>query len=147
MRADEFTVNERINPTGTLANFLRTFSNAISTYIPAGLAVVGTYAATTAFLGPIVAAMAGTTAGQAVLTQITNNKDKAPGLIKQLIDKYVGSEQDVAIFSLNHAKAAYQGQPEFRWGGSTWPTTLDRNSAEAIIERQDPTWLDTINQQ
>jgi hypothetical protein len=81
--------------------------------------------------------MAGTGAGQAVFQTMQNQQNKVPGIIQQIIEQYFGSEAEQIEFSTLHAKAAYLGQPEIRWRGKQWPVTLDKNAAEAVIEKND----------
>jgi hypothetical protein len=38
------------------------------------------------------------------------------------------------------------GQTEFRWRGKQWPVTLEKNAAEAIVEKNDKYWLEQQNQ-
>jgi hypothetical protein len=45
-----------------------------------------------------------------------------------------------------HAKTAFLGKSEFRWRGQQWPVTLQKDEAEAIIEKNDKYWLDAENQ-
>lgn len=135
-------INEIFNPTSGISSFLRSASNFISDYVPVLLGVGGTFVATSAVLGPVAAALASSTVGTQIFQTLQNQQNKVPGMIQQMIEKYVGSEQEAKEFMLLHAKTAYLEKPEFRWRGQNWPVTLKKDQAEAIVEKFDKSWLE-----
>jgi hypothetical protein len=135
-------VDEIFNPTTGLASIMRMIAGVAADVIPAGLAAAGTFAASTAVVGPLAAAMAGSTVGSQIFQTLQNNQSRVPGFVQQLIEKHFGSEQEAQEFALIHAKAAFLGQPKFRWRGQDWQVVLEPNAAEAIIEKGDRYWLE-----
>jgi hypothetical protein len=138
----EGQLDEIFNPSSSLAAFLRGVASVAGDLMPAALAGAGTFVASSALIGPVAGALAGSTAGNAVFTAMQNQQNKVPGMIQQIIEKYFGSEAEQVEFSVLHAKSAFLGQTEFRWRGKQWPVTLQKNDAEAIIEKNDKYWLD-----
>jgi hypothetical protein len=143
----EGQLDEIFNPSSIIAHFIRTASNFANDFIPAGLGALGTFAATTAVLGPVAGALAGSTVGNQVFQTLQNQQNKVPGMIQQLVQKYFGSEAEALEFAVLHAKAAFLEQPKFRWRGKQWPVSLKKNDAEAIIEKNDKYWLEQQAQQ
>jgi hypothetical protein len=141
-KVSEEHLDEIFNPTSGVARFLRAASAFAGDYIPVAIGAAGTFAATTAVLGPVAAMMASSTVGSQILQTIQNQQNKVPGVIQQMVEKYFGSEQEEVEFALIHAKAAFLGQREFRWRGQQWPVTLEKNAAEAIVEKNDRYWLE-----
>jgi dolichol-phosphate mannosyltransferase len=142
----EGQLDEIFNPSSALAQILRTASQAAGDYIPIGLGAIGTFAATSALAGPVVAAMVGTTVGNSMLQSLQNNQNKIPGFIQKIVEKYFGNDSEGIEFALLHAKAAFLDKPEFRWRAQQWPVTLKKNDAEAIIEKNDKNWLEQHSQ-
>jgi hypothetical protein len=142
----ESQVDEIFNPSSALATFLRGVGSVAGDLMPAALAGVGTFVASSALIGPVAGALAGTTTGNAVFQAMQNQQNRVPGMIQKIIEKYFGSESEQIEFAVLHSKAAYLGQSEFRWRGKQWPVTLEKDAAEAIIEKHDKPWLDAEKQ-
>ena len=142
----ESQVDEIFNPSSSLANLLRGIGAVAGDLMPAAIAGMGSFVASSALIGPAMGMMVGTTAGNAVFQAMQNQQNRVPGMIQKIIEKYFGSEAEQIEFSVLHAKSAYLGQPEFRWRGKQWPVTLEKAAAEAIVEKHDKSWLDTEKQ-
>jgi hypothetical protein len=139
-------IDEIFNPSSMLAIFMRAASRFVSDFLPIGIGAISTYAATTALIGPFAAAAASTAVGNQLFQTLQNQQNKVPGVIQMMVEKYFGSEAEKVEFMILHAKNAYQGKSEFRWRGEQWPVTLQKDEAEAIIEKNDKYWLDAEKQ-
>ena len=135
-------IDEIFKPTTTFAGFMRLVASLAGDIMPASLAALGTFAASTAVVGPIAAAMAGSTVGGQIFQSLQAQNHRVPGFIQKMIEKLFGSEAEAIEFSVLHAKAAFLDKGEFRWRGKDWKVVLKPDEAEAIIEKHDKFWLE-----
>lgn len=151
----EGELDETLNPAGIVAGAIRWAVNNPAIVAALGVAGAGAVVASTggaAALGPMLTAATGVSAsevGMGLLTLdklkdlIQTNSNQAEGWFKQQIYKYIGDEEDAKEFELLHAKTAYLGKDRtFRWRAKEWPVTLQRNDAEAFLEKADKYWLE-----
>jgi hypothetical protein len=163
----EGQLDELLDPSSVTAKALRYIGRKFAQAFP-WLAVggVGAGLAASGLMAPIVASMGGVTSAiaalsgeamayagatavigtptliQSIKSLFAADEDSIQAGIKKWVEKHVGDENDVAEFVLVHSKAAYLGQPGFRWRAKEWPVKLTRNQAEAHLEKNDKFWLD-----
>jgi len=167
----EGQLDEIIDPTTAIAKTLRYIGRKFATVFPwlavGGLGATLTY---TGLLAPMVtavggaanaiaalgteavigSAMAGTYAAPSLIQSIKDlfaaDENSIQAGIKRWVEKHVGDENDVQEFLLIHAKAAYGGKTGFRWRAKEWTVKLNKDQAEAYLEKNDKTWLDMEKQ-
>jgi hypothetical protein len=160
-------IDEIIDPSTATAKALRYVGRKFAQAFPwlavggvgAGLAASGLMAPIVASMGGITSAlsalsaemafsagMAGTYAAPSIIQTIKDlfaaDENSIQAGIKRWVEKYVGDEQDVQEFMLVHARSAYEGKTVFRWRAKEWPVKLNKEQAEAYLEKNDKSWLE-----
>ena len=163
----EGELDEIIDPSTATAKAIRYVGRKFAQAFPwlavggvgAGLAASGLMAPIVASMGGITSAlsalsaemafsagMAGTYAAPSIIQTIKDlfaaDENSIQAGIKRWVEKYVGDEQDVQEFMLVHARSAYEGKTGFRWRAKEWPVKLNKEQAEAYLEKNDKSWLD-----
>ena len=163
----ENQLDEIIDPSTVTAKALRYIGGKFATAFPwlavggagAGLAASGLLAPLVASMGGITTALstigsemafsagiAGTYAAPSIIQTIKDlfaaDENSIQAGIKRWVEKHVGDDNDVHEFMSVHSKAAYEGKPGFRWRAKEWPVKMNKEQAEAYLEKNEKSWLD-----